>query len=225
MNYHFDEESSPVATFISGKDNTFSCPFSGRYSLTGSRHALADLLHAGAGEDCQRVSFFMQAGCSDSSDLHVESACHPRSQPARYYYPQSYEPQGDAPVSVSKSEFVCHGEWRGGGRNGRGRQLLLSSGPTLRRDNSLSRQFACLSYSESAVDGVLRASISRGSCATGGAITEEAGEAAFNITSSGPCLQALTGRAERTALHSALVTVAALAMMTKALWATMPLSC
>ena len=47
----------------------------------------------------------MQAGCSDSSDLHVESACHPRSQPARYYYPQSYEPQGDAPVSVSKSEF------------------------------------------------------------------------------------------------------------------------
>ena len=216
MNYHFDEESSPVATFISGKDNAFSCPFSGRYSLTGSRLTLTDLLHASAGEDCHRMSFFMQAGCSDSSDLHVESACHPRSQPARYYYPQSYEPQGDAPVSVSRSEFVCHGEWRDGKR----RQLLLSSGPMLRRDNSLSRQFACLSYSESAVDGVLQASISRGSCATGGASRA----AAFNITSSGPCLQALTGGAERTAGGTAAVTLAALAMMTKALWATMPLS-
>jgi len=224
MNYHFDEDSSPVATFISGKDNTFSCPFSGRYSLMGSRLALTDLLHEGAGEDCHRASFFMQAGCSDSSDLHVESACHPRSQPARYYYPQSYEPQSDAPVSVSKSEFVCHGEWRG--RNGRGRQLLLSSGPTLRSDNSLSRQFSCLSYSESAVDGVLQAHISRGSCA-GGAATE-ANEVAFNITSSGPCLQALTGGAGRTAGGSAAVvvavTVAALTTMTKALWATMPLS-
>ena len=220
MNYHFDEESSPVATFISGKDNTFSCPFSGRYSLTGSRHVLADLLHAGTGEDCHRVSFFMQAGCSASSDLQVESACHPQSQPARYYYPQSYEPQGDAPVSVSKSEFVCHGEWRGGGRKGRGRQLLLSSGPTLRRDNSLARQFACLSYSESAVDGVLRASISRGSCDT---VRSGSEEAAFNITSSGPCLQALTGGAERSAGGIAAVTVAALAMMTRALWATMAL--
>ena len=224
MNYHFDEESSPVATFISGKDNTFSCPFSGRYSLTGSRRTLSRLLHMDAGEDCHRVSFFMQAGCSASSDLHLESACHPRSQPARYYYPQGYEPQGDAPVSVSKTEFVCHGEWRGGGggRDGRrrGRQLLLSSGPTLRRDNSLSRQFACLSFSESAVDGVLRASISRGSCDAGEGV---ASRAAFNITSSGPCLEALTGGAGRTAAGSLAVTLAVAATMTRALRATMPL--
>ena len=211
MNYHFDEDSSPVATFISGKDNAFSCPFSGRYSLTGSRHVLDDLLHAGTGGNCKHMSFFMQAGCSDSSDLHVESACHPRSEPARYYYPHNYEPQSDAPVSVTKSEFVCHGEWRGGG-NGDVRQLLLSSGPTLRRDNSLSRQFACMAYSESAAaDGVLTASVTRGACA--GAAVGPA-EAAFNVTSSGPCLQALTGGAARRGGPATMVAAAAALTMT-----------
>ena len=217
MNYHFDEDSSPVATFISGKDNAFSCPFSGRYSLTGSRRVLDDLLHAGTGDNCKHTSFFMQAGCSDSSDLHVESACHPRSEPARYYYPHNYEPQSDAPVSVTKSEFVCHGEWRGsGGGNGDVRQLLLSSGPTLRRDNSLSRQFACMAYSES--DGVLTASVTRGACA--GAAVGPA-EAKFNVTSSGPCLQALTGGAARRRGGPATA-VTALALAVTALLATMP---
>ena len=73
---------------------------------------------------------------------------------------------------------------------------MLSTGPTLQHDNSLSRRFICLSYTER--DGVLRAFASSEVC-TGTQLSSTANQDNyFNITSSGPCLQALTGAAAAT---------------------------
>ena len=225
MNYHFDEDSSPVATFISGKDNAFSCPFSGRYSLTGSRLTLTDLLHAGTGEDCHRMSFFMQAGCSDSSDLHVESTCHPR--PVRD--PETRRMvQNDAPINV-RNEFTCHGQWAtldaatgGDGAAMTTRQLLLLSSPRgpgeKGEENSVSRKFMCLEFTDA--DGIMSATAIGGSCDTVEAssadlVSLEEEKDLFNITSSGPCLQALTGDAARPASSGLLLVVAVILLRPK----------
>jgi hypothetical protein len=213
MNYHFDDNTSPAATYIWSRDNTFPCPFSGRYSLTGSHTALTNLLDVGQ-DNCHSVSFSMQAGCSSSSDLQVESTCHPRPPPAKYFYypPPQENHQNDAPVD-SSNEFVCHGQWHGesgGGGGGQRQLLLLSTGLALQRDNSVARQFMCMAFTDS--DGVLSASVVRGSC------NEEEGEYAddaFNVTSSGPCLQALTGGgasiAKTTVVITTLIAVAVVA--------------
>lgn len=70
--------------------------------------------------------------------------------------------------------------------------LVLSASGSLDEDhNSLDkRKFLCLSYTEK--DGVLMASASDASCDLGVETNE------FNITSSGPCTQALTGTAHPT---------------------------
>lgn len=108
------------------------------------------------------------------------------------------------------------GSGRGGGSSRR-HLLVLSTGPSPKEaDNSLSRRYLCLSYSEGE-DGVLLAEA--GSCSvSGGGGRQQAARGArdqqssgfywqqqqssqsrpnlqlqFNITSSGPCLQALTG--------------------------------
>ncbi len=219
MRYHFDERSTPSRTMVSGARNTRPCPFSGRYSLTGSHSALTGLLDAPANadeEDCYGVSFFMQAGCSESSDLHVESTCHPRPLAAT---DRERGVQSDAPINV-RSEFTCHGEWAAAAEGGGTKQtLLLSSVPVLpaKRSggtNSLSRHFMCLEFFDT--DGIMSATTVNGACGDDGGTSGEKSALLFpaaatggneyvadlfNITSSGPCLQALKGGAVAPAPH------------------------
>ena len=195
MGYHFDAKSTPLKTLVSGKKNTRTCPFSGRYSLTGSHSVLTDLLDAGKGE-CHSVSYFMQAGCSESSDLHVEATCHPRPM----WDPETRQMvQNDAPVNV-RNEFTCHGQWATLDATGGGdaaamttRQLLLlsSSSSARSRDNAESRRFMCLEFTDA--DGIMSATAIGGSCDAAAPDLIEEERELFNITSSGPCLQALTG--------------------------------
>ena len=126
--YHFEEEKVPLITMVSNIRNTRSCPFSGRYSLTGSHSALTGLLEVG--DNCHSISFFMQAGCSDSADLHVESTCHPK--PIRAVsFGDGDQIQNDSPINV-KNEFTCHGQWANPVDHSGSRQLLLlSSGHSL----------------------------------------------------------------------------------------------
>ena len=217
MGYHFDEENTPTKTLVSNIKNTRPCPFSGRYSLTGSHSALTGLLDISRDEGgCHSVSFFMQAGCSESSDLHVESTCHPR--PLRDPGSRN-QMQNDAPINT-RNEFTCHGQWASTSptEDGAGTKqlLLLSSGPTLQqKDNSLSREFMCLEFSDS--DGIMSASVASGSCyqqqkSDRGLLNlgDAPEKDLFNITSSGPCLQALTGGGESIRVnksHSAAVVV------------------
>ena len=163
MSYHFDDKSTPLQTLLSGKKNTRTCPFSGRYALTGSHSALTGLLNVGDEGECHTVSYFMQAGCSESSDLHVESTCHPR--PVRD--PETRRMvQNDAPINV-RNEFTCHGQWAtldGAAEGGGGaaamttRQLLLLSSPRSGDGkgggDSASRRFMCLEFSKVTTPGV-----------------------------------------------------------------------
>jgi hypothetical protein len=208
MSYHFDAEQTPMKTLVSNIKNTRPCPFSGRYSLTGSHSALTSLLDVGQ-DNCHSVSFFMQAGCSQSSDLHVESTCHPR--PIRD--PETrLMIQNDSPINT-RNEFTCHGQWAASSASSEGSDrhlLLLSSGPRLlQEDNSLSRQFMCLEFADS--DGIMSATILSGGC-DGKQQQQQLMEAAedrdlFNITSSGPCLQALTGGGGSLGIHGQWTTV------------------
>ena len=228
MSYHFDDKRTPLKTLVSGKKNTRTCPFSGRYSLTGSHSALTGLLDVGGEGECHSVSYFMQAGCSESSDLHVESTCHPR--PVRD--PETRQMvQNDAPINV-RNEFTCHGQWAtldaaaatgAGGDGGAAmstRQLLLLSSP--RRaggerggGNPMSRTFMCLEFTDA--DGIMSATAISGSCDTVEAssadlLSLQEERDLFNITSSGPCLQALTGDADRPAPSGLLAILSAVAV-------------
>ena len=218
MSYHFDDKDTPLQTLLSGKKNTRTCPFSGRYALTGSHSALTGLLDVGDEGECHTVSYFMQAGCSESSDLHVESTCHPR--PVRD--PETRRMvQNDAPINV-RNEFTCHGQWAtldGAAEGGDGaaamttRQLLLlsslRSGDGKSGSDSASRRFMCLEFTDA--DGIMSATAISGSCDA--AVAASSAELVslrveadlFNITSSGPCLQALTGGAIRPASRSELL--------------------
>jgi len=143
-------------------------------------------------------------------------------------------------LSFAGAEFTCHGKWTeddwpddaSGGlaptpvtvggetalvsyrrpsasRRPRSRHhLILSAGPrTLRQaDNSLSRRYLCLTYAEQS-GGVLFAEVSDEGCDNAALIKSRQ---TFNITSSGPCLQALTGGgAQRRPWHSSAVAAAA----------------
>ena len=86
---------------------------------------------------------------------------------------------------AARSREAANRESRGGQRH----LLMISSGPSLHEeDNSLGRNYLCLAYTE--FDGVMLATAEKGACLPGADLSEFA---MFNITSSGPCLQALTG--------------------------------
>ena len=225
MSYHFDDKRTPLQTLVSGKKNTRTCPFSGRYSLTGSHSALTGLLDVGGEDECHTVSYFMQAGCSESSDLHVESTCHPR--PVRD--PETRRMvQNDAPINV-RNEFTCHGQWATLDNAATGadnaamttRQLLLLSSPRNqggKSESSMSRKFMCLEFTDA--DGIMSATAISGSCDTVEAsyadlVSLEDEKDLFNITSSGPCLQALTGDAARPASSGLLLVVAVILLRPK----------
>ena len=231
MNYYFDPESSPVSTFVSTTPrNTRPCPFKGHYTLTGSNPALLSLLASSADRErfknCRSVSVEMRAGCSDSSDLQVETKCHSVPEDSKILsWSNRNEVMNDEPysksqqVQVVKNKFTCHGRWteqvlesthdkrneqvlsndyfkanslllRSPPEQSKRHLLMLSTGPNLlsEDDNSFQRRFVCLSYTEK--DGILLAAASQESCELA---KESYSSNVFNITSSGPCLQALTG--------------------------------
>jgi len=78
-------------------------------------------------------------------------------------------------------QWSCHGKWR----TEDNRQMLVLSTPILQGQTS---NFVCLSYTEQ--EGILTATASTNSCEV-----DTQPRSSFNITSSGPCLQALTGSA------------------------------
>ena len=78
-------------------------------------------------------------------------------------------------------QWSCHGKWR----TEDNRQMLVLSTPILQGQTS---NFVCLSYTEQ--EGILTATASTNSCEV-----DTHPRSSFNITSSGPCLQALTGSA------------------------------
>ena len=75
------------------------------------------------------------------------------------------------------TKWSCHGRWRD-----QNKQMLVLSTPIF---NGVTSNFVCLSYTEK--EGILEATASTNSCQF------DEYQRTFNITSSGPCLQALTG--------------------------------
>lgn len=167
MNYYFDPNHSPLVTLVSGGHNTRPCPFSGRYSLTGG--SLTALL--GGQLNCDNA--VMHAGCSASDDIIVESTCSRNLE------------------DNVRIQWSCHGRWQHGEK-----QLLVLSTPNLAIKGV--QDFVCLSHTEK--EGILSASAHMDMCNSvhsDGVNYNRITEDLFNITSSGPCLQALTGHGER----------------------------
>ena len=88
MDYYFSPSSSPVRTLVAASASAAApCPFSGHYAIGGAREAIDGLLSGGGGGGgaaaaaepdgfgCPRASSSMQAGCSGSSGLRVETRC------------------------------------------------------------------------------------------------------------------------------------------------------
>ena len=108
----------------------------------------------------------MHAGCSTSDDLIIESVCSRNLEDNIHY------------------KWSCHGQWR----TQDNRQMLVLSTPSILEGQT--SNFVCLSYTEQ--EGILTATASTNSCQEDQSTNEYS---SFNITSSGPCLQALTGSA------------------------------
>eukprot|EP00096_Caligus_rogercresseyi_P012905 TRINITY_DN5570_c0_g1_i1.p2 TRINITY_DN5570_c0_g1~~TRINITY_DN5570_c0_g1_i1.p2 ORF type:complete len:229 (+),score=63.15 TRINITY_DN5570_c0_g1_i1:1295-1981(+) len=172
--YHFDTKFSPTLTFVSGLHHRQPCPFSGLYTITGG-DALPQIFRtneepsssSATTRDCREdSSLFMYSGCSGSSNVRIETRC-----PASSF--------GEANQHIS-SEFSCHVQWP---IEDNYQALILSpnteAGP---------RDFLCLTYLEQP-DGVIRASLDQNACLVNS--VKDVGT--FNVSSSGPCLEALTG--------------------------------
>ena len=189
-------------------------------------------------KDCGTLSVVMHAGCSDSSDLQIETTCQPKS--TFDSTENNINVMSDAPYqTMIRNGFTCHGIWREDiasdqvqedepvGRSHSGADanslllrsqpvkpaqrhyLVLSEGPTLLEDNSVSRKFLCLAYTEK--DGVMTAEASYNSCdfASDSSSQHQAKSDKsinqFQITSSGPCLQALRGAGQRCQVDKSLI--------------------
>lgn len=178
MNYYFDPLNSPIVTLVSEGHNTRPCPFSGRYTLTASSAVLGGLGSSmtaliGGQLNCQRAE--MHAGClSESDDLIVESVCSRNLE------------------DNVRTQWSCHGQWTSKTR----RQMLVLSTPNRVGGTGVevkgAPNYVCLSYTER--EGILSASASSNSCQFDDGAPGSADSGQFNITSSGPCLQALTGK-------------------------------
>lgn len=85
-------------------------------------------------------------------------------------------------IDVVSTKWSCHGRWI----SDEDRQMLVLSTPIFQ---GVTSSFVCLSYTEK--DGILEATASTNSCQL------DSYQRSFNITSSGPCLQALTGASSK----------------------------
>ena len=109
----------------------------------------------------------MHAGCSSASDDLIVESTCSANQ-----------------IDVVSTKWSCHGRWI----SDEDRQMLVLSTPIFQ---GVTSSFVCLSYTEK--DGILEAKASTNSCQ----LDSNAYQRSFNITSSGPCLQALTGDATK----------------------------
>jgi len=180
MNYYFDAQNSPLITLVSEGRNTRPCPFSGRILLSSGPNTGAMSALMSGQLNCNQA--VMHAGCAASDNLIVESVCSRNLE------------------DNVRTQWSCHGRWRTEDH----RQMLVLSTPfytsssraaamTSEATNMASASnFVCLSYTER--DGIFEASASPSSCQLPGyASNYQSYQPGFNITSSGPCLQALTG--------------------------------
>jgi hypothetical protein len=201
MSYYFDPHNSPLVMLIpSGGHNTKACPFSGRYSLTGPGQSL--------------VTFLDPAGGSEFRDLR---GCSVSGRPSEVVMHAGCSDSADLHVeaecgrgSLYNGAYTCHGKWR---QEGSDRHMLVLS-VTPSRDAG-HRDYFLLCLSPTSQDGVMRATLAKNS--------GQCDASHFNITSSGPCLQALTGATSSDAvavtvadiLSSVLVPLAALVFCNK----------
>jgi len=177
MNYYFDAQNSPLITLVSEGRNTRPCPFSGRILLSSGPNTGAMSALMSGQLNCNQA--VMHAGCAASDNLIVESVCSRNLE------------------DNVRTQWSCHGRWRTEDH----RQMLVLSTPfftstsrAISEANSMASasNFVCLSYTER--DGIFEASASPNSCQLPGtASSYQSYQPGFNITSSGPCLQALTG--------------------------------
>lgn len=145
-----------VTLVQAGGHNRRPCPFSGRYSLSGSLAALSGLMDVAWATDGIRgsttasapLTAVMHAGCSQhSSDLNIEATLQvpadgsadpdlgPKDQgPKR-------APRPVVPSVQVKSDFICHGTWPllGGDLRGevQGSRSSYLASPTRRRTYEL----------------------------------------------------------------------------------------
>lgn len=220
--YYFDRDLSPMTTLVSKHHSSTLCPFSGRYTLSGPKNSIRPLLSEdivrrlddrddqhqdaleqyahhqrysdddgdGVEDECSSISLVMHAGCGEtatSSELQMEAICHNHLG----------DPKSTS-ISLSKgvrTKFRCHGRWsEKSSSNGDRQVIVLSKGAnsqTMIKDNSLASEHLCLSYIER--DGLLTGYASLSACADTSSTQNY-----FNMSSSGPCLQALTGNAVST---------------------------
>lgn len=172
MSYYFNMHSSPQVTLVpAAGHHTRPCPFTGRYSLTGPGHSLGNFLDP---FDDSEVSDFKSCTTHDrSSEVVMHTGC---SDSANLHVEAVCGHRGH----ILNRAFTCHGKWRPEGTDN---NLLVLSVSNPRSSNHRSYFMLCLLPTSQ--DGVLRASPTKTST--------QCESAHFNITSSGPCLQALTG--------------------------------
>ena len=99
-----------------------------------------------------------------------------------------------------RTQWSCHGQWTSKNQN-----LIVLSTPISTGGGT--PNYVCLSYTER--EGILSASASSNSCQF-----TEGRETQFNITSSGPCLQALTGKGVEVQPHWPLAAFLVTLMLT-----------
>ena len=170
MSYYFDPKNSPLVMLVPhGGHNTRACPFSGRYSLTGPGNSL--------------VTFLDPAGSNVVADLRgctvpgrtPEATMHAGCSDSADLHIEAECGRG----MFYNGAYTCHGKWR---QEESDRHMLVLSVPT--QDTSR-RDFFLLCLSPTSQDGVMKATMAKNS--------GQCDASHFNITSSGPCLQALTG--------------------------------
>ena len=179
MSYYFDPNNSPLVMLVpSGGHNTKPCPFSGRYSLTGPGHSL--------------ITFLDPAGGSELPDLRECSIPGRQSEAVMH---AGCSDSADLHVEAEcgrgafyNGAFTCHGKWR---QEGSDRHMLVLS--VLAGREAIKRDYFLLCLAPTSQDGVLKATPARNS--------GQCESSHFNITSSGPCLQALTGATSSGAIN------------------------
>jgi hypothetical protein len=153
-----------------GGHNTRACPFSGRYSLTGPGQSLVTFLDPAGGNDIADLR-----GCSIPGRT-PEAVMHAGCSDSADLHVEAECGRG----MFYNGAYTCHGKWR---QEESDRHLLVLS-VTATRDAS-KRDFFLLCLSPTSQDGVMKATLAKNS--------GQCDASHFNITSSGPCLQALTG--------------------------------
>ena len=171
MSFYFDPKNSPVVMLIpSGGHNTRACPFSGRYSLTGPGQSIVTFLDPAGGNELADLR-----GCSIPG-RNPEAVMHAGCSDSADLHVEAECGRG----SFYNGAYTCHGKWRL--EDSDHHMLVLS---VMASREASRHDFFLLCLSPTLQDGVMKATLAKSS--------GQCDASHFNITSSGPCLQALTG--------------------------------